>query len=708
MANISKPVLTQIENTPRCIGETKVRDFDRELLKACFSREWLLMKRNSFAHVFKSSQITIVSIIALTVVCRTEMPVGTVQDGSKYFGALFFSVCNVMFNGMAEMTTTVSKLPVFSKQRDFLFYPAWAFGLPTCVLIIPLSLLESGISIVLKDYTIGFAQAVGRFFKQFLAFFGLHQMALSLFRLMVGVGRTTVLANMLDDIEPWMAYYVSPMMYGQNAIFINEFLDKRWNTEMKRHGVKEDKLQLLRDVSGVFRPGNLTALIGVTGAGKTTFLMSWQEERPAVTLKEALASQAIQRTKQHSLGLVATANRMTYIHHTSLSMNPCSIQRGFIFVEEVMELVELNPIRNALVGLPGVDGLSTEQRKRLTIAVELVANPSIIFMDEPTSGLDARAAAIVMHAYRGQVIYAGPLGHHSYKLIEYFEEIPGIPKIKDGYNPATWMLEEESGVYLKSLVLRHRGPRTSSFLPNTLNHSLSNTKLVSGNNIGPTGETLGTTPFDRFFMTIVIGALLGLIFWNKGQHINASAVQPIVDVERTVFYCERAAGFYSALPCAFAHVAIEIIYTAIQSFVYAILLYSAIGLERNTGKFLWFYYYIFMCLVYFTLYGMMAAALTPGHQIAAIFLYFFCSFWVLFSGFPIPRAQLPIWRRGYYFASPVSWTLHGLVSSQVGDPEISGLGFSIPLKEFLKDNLGFHHDSLWGHFNGPCCLGSAV
>lgn len=61
-----------------------------------------------------------------------------------------------------------------------------------------------------------------------------------------------------------------------------------------------------------------------------------------------------------------------------------------------MELVEVNQLRDALVGLPGVNGLSMDQRKRLPIAVEIVSNPSIIFMDEPTSGLDARAAAIVM------------------------------------------------------------------------------------------------------------------------------------------------------------------------------------------------------------------------------------------------------------------------------------------------------------------------
>ncbi|MED6135566.1 ABC transporter G member 44 [Stylosanthes scabra] len=71
-----------------------------------------------------------------------------------------------------------------------------------------------------------------------------------------------------------------------------------------------------------------------------------------------------------------------------------------MFIEEVMELVELNPIRNAIFGLPSVNGLLTKQRRRLTIAVELVANPSIIFMDEPISGLDSRAGVIVMRAIR--------------------------------------------------------------------------------------------------------------------------------------------------------------------------------------------------------------------------------------------------------------------------------------------------------------------
>ena len=56
------------------------------------------------------------------------------------------------------------------------------------------------------------------------------------------------------------------------------------------------------------------------------------------------------------------------------------------YVKDVLDIVELTPLRHTLVGMPGVSGLSVEQRKRLTIAVELVSNPSVIFMDEPTSG----------------------------------------------------------------------------------------------------------------------------------------------------------------------------------------------------------------------------------------------------------------------------------------------------------------------------------
>lgn len=258
---------------------------------------------------------------------------------------------------------------------------------------------------------------------------------------------------------------------------------------MREQGVTENRLQLLKGVTGAFRPGVLTALMGVSGAGKTTLMDVLAGRKTGGYIEGEVRISGFPKV-QETFARISGYCEQTDIHSPQVTIRESLIFSAFLrlpkevskeekmmFVDQVMELVELDSLRDAIVGLPGVTGLSTEQRKRLTIAVELVANPSIIFMDEPTSGLDARAAAIVMRAVRntvdtgrtvvctihqpsidifeafdelmlmkrgGQVIYAGPLGRNSQKVVEYFEAFPGVPKIPDKYNPATWMLEASS------------------------------------------------------------------------------------------------------------------------------------------------------------------------------------------------------------------------------------------------------------------------
>ncbi|KAJ7527679.1 hypothetical protein O6H91_16G066100 [Diphasiastrum complanatum] len=785
---------------PAALVKQKYAIGNWELLKACFAREWLLMKRNSFVFIFKTIQISIMAFICMTVFFRTHIHQRTVTDGAKYMGALFFGLINVMFNGFAEVSMTVHRLPIFYKQRDLLFYPSWAYALPTWIMRIPLSILESGIWVFLTYYVIGFSPSAGRCFRQFLILLCVHQMALGLFRFIGAVGRNMIVSYTIGafallitfvlggyvvdrvDIHPWWkwGYWSSPMMYGQNALSDNEFLAERWQKpfhldpsislgkailksrgifvheywvwlgigalvayifffnfiftlalmylnplgkpqaiiseeellekqanqsghslpsqsttelrrlsigstndkeellasnegsegakkgmilpfqplaiafnhmdyyvdmpgEMRKQGVVGDRLQLLHDVSGAFRPGVLTALVGVSGAGKST-LMDVLAGRKTGGYIEGDISISGYPKNQETFARISGYCEQTDIHSPNVTVYESLVysawlrlpsevdkQTRMMFVDQVMDLVELIPLKDGMVGLPGETGLSTEQRKRLTIAVELVANPSIIFMDEPTSGLDARAAAIVMRTVRntvdtgrtvvctihqpsidifeafdelllmkrgGRVIYAGPLGPKSHKLVEYFQAVDGVPKIKEDYNPATWMLEVSSPAAEGQL-----GVDFAEIYANSALYERNQTLIKELSAPAPgTQDLYFPTKFSqsfreqataclwkqhcsywrnphycvvRMFFTFICSLIFGTIFWDKGskkttaQDVlnvmgamfssvlfiginNASTVQPIVEIERTVCYRERAAGMYSALAYALA------------------------------------------------------------------------------------------------------------------------------------------------------------
>lgn len=100
--------------------------------------------------------------MTMTLFLRTEMHRNTVTDGGVYLGALFFTMIMIMFNGFSELSMSIMKLPVFYKQRDLLFYPSWAYSLPTWILKIPITFLEVGVWVFMTYYVIGYDPNIGR------------------------------------------------------------------------------------------------------------------------------------------------------------------------------------------------------------------------------------------------------------------------------------------------------------------------------------------------------------------------------------------------------------------------------------------------------------------------------------------------------------------------------------------------------------------
>ncbi|XP_031274838.1 pleiotropic drug resistance protein 3-like isoform X2 [Pistacia vera] len=896
-----------------------------QLFKACMSREFLLMKRNSFIYVFKIVQILIIATITMTVFIRTRMDID-VFYASYYMGALFFGLLIFLVNGFPELTLITARLPVFFKQKELGFYPTWAYAIPTAILKIPISVIESVVWTCLTYYVIGYTPEVSRFFRHLIVLFAVHLASISLFRCLASVCQTLSAAMTASgfamlfilifggyiikhpSMPGWLkwGFWVSPLTYGEIGLSGNEFLAPRWqkmlptnttigneildsrginykgyffwislgalfgftllfNTvfvlalsflkppgssrakisrekfakiqgiphietcsvifvsnsmfdissifsgrmvlpfqpltltfqdmnyfadtplEMREQGFPENKVQLLSDVTGALRPGVLTALMGVSGAGKTTLLDVLAGRKTTGYIEGEIKIGGYQKV-QETFARISGYCEQTDIHSPQITVGESLMFSAWLrlspkidsktktaFVNEVLEIIELDEIKDSLVGLPGNSGLSTEQRKRLTIAIELVANPSIIFMDEPTTGLDARAAAIVMRVVKnivetgrtivctihqpsidifeafdelillkrgGRVIYSGELGRHSRKLIDYFQGIVGVPKIKDNYNPATWILEltppsveAELGVdfakIYKDSVLNEKNKElvreSSTPLPDS--RDLHFPTRFAQNFWGQFKNCLWKQYLSywrspsynlrRIVHVMVASFLFGALFWNQGRNMvdeqsifnifgafyvaviflgmnNCSTVLPYVAMERTVMYREKFAGMYSPWAYAFAQVAVEIPYIFFEAFVFVLITYPMMGFYWSVYKIFWNFYAVFMTMLYFNYLGMLLVALTPNELVASILSSVFYTLFSLFSGYLMPQPHIPKWWIWLYYLTPNSWTLNALITSQYGDinKDINVFGETRSLSFFIEDYFGFHHDRL--------------
>lgn len=259
----------------------------------------------------------------------------------------------------------------------------------------------------------------------------------------------------------------------------------------------EGKL-LLNEVSAMFVPGTMTALMGSSGAGKSTLMDVIAGRKNTGKVSGELL------VNGHSIDNATFARVSGYVEQADIHVPTETVHEALRFsayhrlprempdaekesvVEAVVDLIELRPILNKVIGHAGGGSLSVEQRKRVTIGVEMAANPSVLFLDEPTSGLDSRSARVVMRAVRriaasgrtvlctihqpsyeifsmfdrllllkkgGWVVYNGDMGptqhnditnepiNTAQNMVNYFRSCStSVPPLAEDQNPAEYML----------------------------------------------------------------------------------------------------------------------------------------------------------------------------------------------------------------------------------------------------------------------------
>lgn len=248
--------------------------------------------------------------------------------------------------------------------------------------------------------------------------------------------------------------------------------------------INDQPRRLLDHVSGYVKPGTLTALMGVSGAGKTTLLdtLAQRISVGVITGDMFINGRRTDSSFQRKIGYVQqqdlhleTSTVREALQFSAVLRQPGNITQAdkYQHVESVIDLLNMHEFADAVVGVPG-EGLNVEQRKLLSIGVELSAKPQVlIFLDEPTSGLDSQSAWAIVSLMRklanhgqailatihqpssmlflefdrllflaqgGRTVYFGNIGPNASELLSYFES-QGARKCGTTENPAEYILE---------------------------------------------------------------------------------------------------------------------------------------------------------------------------------------------------------------------------------------------------------------------------
>lgn len=234
-----------------------------------------------------------------------------------------------------------------------------------------------------------------------------------------------------------------------------EFNDVTYSVPQGRKGSK----MILRSVNGQFRSGQLTAILGPSGAGKSTLLNILAGYKCQGATGQILVNGQPRNLKQFR-------KMSRYIMQEDLVQPMLSVEEAMMVaadlklgknmtkndkrkaIDEILQLLRLDKAKNT-----STNGLSGGERKRLSVALELLNNPPVLFLDEPTTGLDdmscSQCIALLKNIAEGGRTVICSVHTPSAKLFSMFDNVYILSEgqcVYQGYGPEVVPFLSEMGI----------------------------------------------------------------------------------------------------------------------------------------------------------------------------------------------------------------------------------------------------------------------
>ncbi|XP_031128628.1 putative white-brown complex homolog protein 30 [Ipomoea triloba] len=208
--------------------------------------------------------------------------------------------------------------------------------------------------------------------------------------------------------------------------------------------LKKKNIHLMRSVTGKMMPGRVAAVMGPSGAGKTTFLTAVLGKITGCTITGSILINGKDVSIQCYRKIIGFVAQDDIVHgnltvEENLRFNArCRLAADLpkadkvLIIERVIESLGLQGVRDSLVGTVEMRGISGGQKKRVNVGMEMVMEPSLLILDEPTSGLDSASSNLLLKALRREALegvnICMVLHQPSYTLYKMFDDLVLLAK----------------------------------------------------------------------------------------------------------------------------------------------------------------------------------------------------------------------------------------------------------------------------------------